>query len=141
LVVDDHDGFRSALVSALELLDDIDVIGEADGGVAACGSAVELRPEAIVMDVSMADLSGIEAMQHIHRELPDVPVVFLTARGDDGVRRAAIDAGAAGFVVKGAALEEIVAAVYAALGMDVAPSEPGTARADEEPPRVLPIAG
>lgn len=116
LVVDDHPGFREALVSALSCVEPILVVGEADGGVAACDSAIELTPDVIVMDVSMADLSGIDAMQRIHRHDPDLPVVFLTARGDDGMRREALAAGGAGFVTKGATLAEIVWALAGAVG-------------------------
>jgi DNA-binding NarL/FixJ family response regulator len=118
LVVDDHPGFREALVSALAWTDGIEVIGEADGGVAACGSAEELVPDVIVMDLSMPDLSGIDAMQRIHRRRPDLPVVFLTARGDRGVRREALAAGGAGYVTKGATLDEIVGAVRLAAGVE-----------------------
>lgn len=114
LVVDDHAIFRGSLVRALSWTDGIEVIGEATGGVAACGSADELEPDVVVMDVSMPDLSGIEAMQLIHRRHPGLPVVFLTAGGDAGPRREALAAGGAGYVAKGAALAEIVRAVETA---------------------------
>ncbi len=141
LVVDDHQTFRSALVCALSCVDGIQVIGEASGGIAACGSAVELEPDVIVMDVSMPDLSGIDAMQRIHRRLPEMPVVFLTARGDAGVRREALGAGGAGYVTKGAMLVEIVRALRAAAGADREPEAPpsvGVAPLDRpEPPAEL----
>ena len=122
LVVDDHPAFRAALVSALSYVEAVDVIGEAAGGVAACASAAELVPDAIVMDVSMADLSGIDAMQHIHRNLPSLPVIFLTGRGDEGVRREAMAAGGAGFVMKGAPLIQIVDAILEATGGERQPA-------------------
>lgn len=121
LVVDDHHTFREALVRALTWTDEIDVIGEAAGGVAACGSAEELAPDVIVMDISMPDLSGIDAMQRIHRRRPDLPVVFLTARGDEGMRREALAAGGTGYVTKGATLDEIAGAVRRAAGVGSAP--------------------
>lgn len=127
LVVDDHPAFREALVQALSWTDGIEVIGEAEGGVAACGSAVELAPDVVVMDVSMPDLSGIDAMQRIHRRLPGLPVVFLTARGDAGVRREALTAGGAGYVTKGAPLDEIVRAVQEASTRDAASAAPDEA--------------
>jgi DNA-binding NarL/FixJ family response regulator len=108
LVVDDHQSFRWALTSALDLVDNLEVAGVADGGVAACREAEELRPDVVLMDVSMPDLSGIEAMERIHRRVPDVPVVFLTARADAGVEREAMQAGASGFIAKGASLQDIV---------------------------------
>jgi CheY-like chemotaxis protein len=89
LVVDDHPAFRRALTSALRLVDDIEVAGEAGGGVAACEEAEQLQPDVIVMDLSMPDLSGIDAMKRIHETRPDVPVVILTAHADEGVEREA----------------------------------------------------
>jgi DNA-binding NarL/FixJ family response regulator len=128
LVVDDHPGFREALIRALAWTDGIEVIGEATGGVAACGSAEELLPDVIVMDISMPDLSGIDAMQRIHRRRPELPIVFLTARGDAGMRREALSAGGAGYVTKGATLDEIVDEVRLAAGVeparDTSPDEP-----------------
>jgi DNA-binding NarL/FixJ family response regulator len=111
LVVDDHPTFREALVRALTWTEGVEVVGEAAGGVAACGSADELAPDVVLMDVSMPDLSGIDAMQRIHRRSPELPIVFLTARGDAGVRREALAAGGAGYVTKGEPLERIVHAL------------------------------
>jgi DNA-binding NarL/FixJ family response regulator len=118
LVVDDHPRFREALVRALSWTGGIEVAGIAEGGIAACGSAEELAPDVVVMDVSMPDLSGIDAMQRIHRLRPELPIVFLTARGDSGVHREALGAGGAGYVTKGAPLAEIVAAIVSAAGRD-----------------------
>ena len=82
LVVDDHPAFRHALSSALSLVADIEVAGEAGGGVAACTEAEELDPDIVIMDLSMPDLSGIDAMKRIHERRPDLPVVDLDrARG------------------------------------------------------------
>jgi len=108
LVVDDHPAFRKALTSALRMVDDIEVAGEAGGGVAACEEATSLEPDVILMDLSMPDLSGIDAMKKIHETNPDLPVVILTAHADDGVERAAREAGASGFLAKGTGLHELV---------------------------------
>jgi len=108
LVVDDHTAFRKALASALRLVGDIEVAGEASGGEDACIGAKELQPDVVLMDLSMPDISGIEAMQRIHSSTPDLPVVILTAHADEGVEREARDAGATGFLAKGVPLEEIV---------------------------------
>jgi chemotaxis response regulator CheB len=75
LVVDDHPAFRRALASALSLVDDVEVAGEASGGEDACIEAQELRPDVVLMDLSMPDISGIEAMQRIHSTSPEMPVV------------------------------------------------------------------
>ncbi|MEO8476506.1 MAG: response regulator transcription factor [Actinomycetota bacterium] len=108
LVVDDHPAFRKALTSALRMVDDIEVAGEAGGGVAACEEATHLAPDVILMDLSMPDLSGIDAMKKIHETTPDLPVVILTAHADEGVERAAREAGASGFLAKGTGLQDLV---------------------------------
>jgi DNA-binding NarL/FixJ family response regulator len=108
LIVDDHPAFRRALTSALRMVDDIEVAGEAGGGIAAAKRAEELEPDLVIMDLSMPDLSGIEAMQQIHKRNPDLPVVILTAHADPGVEKEARRAGASGFIAKGSALEDLV---------------------------------
>ena len=87
LVVDDHPAFRRALTSALEMVDGIDVAGEAGGGEAACQEVEHLHPDLVLMDLSMPDLSGIDATRRIHRRQPELPVVILTAHsGPEEVR-------------------------------------------------------
>jgi DNA-binding NarL/FixJ family response regulator len=114
LVVDDHPAFRRALTSALRLVEDIEVAGEAGGGVAACEEAAQLEPDVIVMDLSMPDLSGIDAMKRIHESRPDLPVVILTAHADEGVEREAFEAGARGFLAKGTGLRDLLVILHEA---------------------------
>jgi DNA-binding NarL/FixJ family response regulator len=108
LVVDDHPAFRRALTSALRLVKDVEVAGEAGGGIAAAEQVEVLEPDLVLMDLSMPDLNGIEAMRRIHRKQPQIPVVILTAHADAGVEREARAAGASGFLAKGTPLEDIV---------------------------------
>jgi len=117
LVVDDHPAFRRALISALRMVKSVEVAGEAGGGV----EAVELAlsgddPDLVLMDLSMPDLDGIEAMIRIHRIRPDLPVVILTAHADPGVEKAAREAGARGFLAKGTPLEDLLAVLHEAVG-------------------------
>ncbi|HEX7247296.1 MAG TPA: response regulator transcription factor [Actinomycetota bacterium] len=119
LVVDDHPAFRKALTSALRLVGDIEVAGEAGGGVAACDQAEALRPDVVLMDLSMPDLSGIDAMKKIHESRPDLPVVILTAHADAGVEREALEAGARGFLAKGTGLHDLVITLHEAAGEPV----------------------
>lgn len=116
LVVDDHPAFRRALRSALRLVKDIEVAGEAGGGIEAAELALTGDPDLVLMDLSMPDLDGIEAMRRIHKVKPDLPVVILTAHADPGVERAAREAGALGFLAKGTPLEEVVAVLHEAAG-------------------------
>ncbi len=118
LVVDDHPAFRRALSSALEMVDDIEVAGEAGGGLDACAIAERVQPDAIVMDLSMPDLDGIGAMRRIHERSPGVPVVILTAHADAGTEREAFAAGARGFLPKGTGLQDLVIVLHEATESD-----------------------
>jgi DNA-binding NarL/FixJ family response regulator len=112
LVVDDHPAFREALSSALDLVPDIEVAGQAGGGIAALTEAEQLDPDIVIMDLSMPDLSGIEAMRRMHDRRPGLPVVILTAHADDGVEREAREAGASGFLAKGSGLRDLVIVLH-----------------------------
>jgi DNA-binding NarL/FixJ family response regulator len=108
LVVDDHPAFRRALISALRMVPDVEIVGEIDGGLAAVEQAPSSGATLIVMDLSMPDIDGIEAMRRIHEVTPNLPVVILTAHADPGIEREAFAAGAAGFLAKGISLEQLV---------------------------------
>lgn len=114
LVVDDHPAFRQALTSALEMVDEIEVAGEAAGGLAACLEAEDVEPDVVLMDLSMPDLSGFDAMERIHERRPRLPVVILTADADPEVEAYARRAGASGFVAKGTRLDDIVIVLHEA---------------------------
>ena len=114
LVVDDHPAFRRALTSALSQVKDIEVAGEAGGGTEAAERALDGDHDLVLMDLSMPDLDGIEAMREIHRYKPDLPVVILTAHADPGVEKEAREAGASGFLAKGTALEDLVIVLHEA---------------------------
>ena len=108
VVVDDHTVFRRALVAALSLVKNLEVVGEADDGATGCGIALSARPDAVLMDLSMPGISGIDSMRRIHRREPSMPVIILTAHTNDALEREALAAGAAGFIAKGCGLWELV---------------------------------
>jgi DNA-binding NarL/FixJ family response regulator len=114
LVVDDHPAFRRALTSALSMLTDIEVAGEAGGGIEAADRALDEEHDLVIMDLSMPDLDGIQAMRRIHETKPELPIVILTAHADPGMKKEALDAGARGFVAKGTCLEDIVVVLHEA---------------------------
>jgi DNA-binding NarL/FixJ family response regulator len=116
LIVDDHDGFRAALASAVALVEGMEVAGEASSGEEAVDAAVALRPDVVIMDLSMPGISGIEATRRIRRRLPRMPVVILTAHADPAIGRDAMAAGAAGFVPKGSSFEALIQVVREAGG-------------------------
>jgi DNA-binding NarL/FixJ family response regulator len=114
LVVDDHPAFRRALSSALRMVKGIEVAGEAGGGREATDRARKDEPDLVLMDLSMPDFDGIEAMRRIHEDRPGLPVVILAAHADPGVEKEAREAGASGFLAKGTALEDIVIVLHEA---------------------------
>jgi DNA-binding NarL/FixJ family response regulator len=117
LLVDDHDVFRHGLA---QLLGDegLDVVAEASGGEAGVRLAGELVPDVVLMDLSMPGMSGVEATRAI-AAADDAPrVVVLTLSDDDALMLEALLAGAAGYVLKDATLEQIVAAIQAAAAGD-----------------------
>ncbi|HZD79139.1 MAG TPA: response regulator transcription factor [Actinomycetota bacterium] len=114
LVVDDHPAFRRALTAALRMVRDIEVAGEAGGGIAAVDQANDIHPDVVLMDLSMPDIDGIEAMRRIRRSKPNLPVVFLTAHADPGIEKEAREAGASGFLAKGIGLDELVTVIHEA---------------------------
>ncbi len=99
LIADDHTLFRDSLRSLLEARDH-EVVGEAENGGVAIKLAWELKPELVLMDLSMPEMDGLEATKRLVAELPDVKVVMLTASEDDAHLFEAIKAGAKGYLTK-----------------------------------------
>ncbi len=119
LIADDHGLMRAGLRSLLAQNDAYEVVGEASNGNEALASALRLRPEVVLMDVSMPGPGGIETTRNIRERLPDVKVVILTVHEDEALLREAVRAGASGYVVKRAVESELFAAIAAALRGDV----------------------
>src|SRR5947207_5488736 len=107
LLVDDHPLTRSAL-SALLQQHGFDVAGEAADGEAAIAKAAELRPDLILLDLSMPGLDGLSALPRLREAAPDCEVVVLTASGTEENLLGAIRAGAAGYLLKSEPPERIV---------------------------------
>jgi DNA-binding NarL/FixJ family response regulator len=114
LLVDDHGVVRRGLRGYLELLDDIEIVGEAENGRLGLEAARELRPDVVLMDLLMPELDGIAATAAIRAELPDVEVVALTSFVEEARVTAALEAGAAGFILKDADADDVAAAIRAA---------------------------
>jgi DNA-binding NarL/FixJ family response regulator len=119
LLADDHTMLREALRRAMEAAE-LTVVGEAADGDEAVRLTNELRPDVVLMDVSMPVLDGVEATRRIHRDLPDVAVVMLTMHADADVVARALSAGAVGYLVKDASMNEVVDAVKMAASGDTA---------------------
>lgn len=115
LIVDDHPVFRDGLAALLDPLDGITVTGRASDGaeaVSAVASAPpQARPQVVIMDIQMPVMNGIEATRRILEATPDVGVLVVTMGEDDGTVFSAIRAGARGYLLKGAAQDEVVRAI------------------------------
>lgn len=110
LLADDHRMLRDSLRLSMEE-NGFDVVGEAGDGAEAVQLAQALRPDVVLMDVSMPNLDGVEATRQITRLVPESQVVMLTMHADGEVMARAIQAGAIGYLVKDCAITEVVAAV------------------------------
>jgi len=114
LIADDHSIVREGVRMILDGQEDFEVVGEASTGRQALEEARRLRPDVVVMDISMPDMTGIEATAKIRSELSGTQVMGLTMHEDESYVFALLKAGAAGYVLKRAAAEDLVAAVRAA---------------------------
>ncbi|MDR5683207.1 MAG: response regulator transcription factor [Armatimonadota bacterium] len=114
LIADDHSIVREGVRMILSGQRDFEVVGEAATGREALELARQLRPDVVVMDISMPDMTGIEATEKIRQELPSVQVLGLTMHEEPSYVFRMLRAGGAGYVLKRAAAEDLVSAVRAA---------------------------
>jgi DNA-binding NarL/FixJ family response regulator len=113
VLADDHPVMRGGLRALLEAQTDMTVVGEAEDGIAAVKATEDLRPDIVVMDVSMPNLGGAEATVRIKELCPSVHVLALTAHDDRGYVQLLLRAGASGYVLKRTAADDLVRAVRA----------------------------
>ena len=111
LLADDHAIFREGLKSLIDTQPDMGVVEEAADGQIAWKRATELQPDVVIMDVSMPLLGGAEATRLIRRDCPETKVLALTVHEVGGYLRQLLEAGAAGYLLKRVAFEELVRAV------------------------------
>jgi DNA-binding NarL/FixJ family response regulator len=111
LLADDHTAMREALRALIEQRADLELVGEAEDGRAAVRLALELRPDVVVMDVSMPVMDGIEATSRIAAAAPGTKVVGVSMHADRRLAKAVLEAGASGYALKDRADEELVSAI------------------------------
>ncbi len=111
LIADDHPLVRQGLRAVLDATDDLEVVGEAADGPEAVTLALEQSPDVVLLDLQMPGLHGIEAMRQILARRPSTAVLVLTMFEEDDTVFAAVGAGAAGYLLKGADGVDIVSAV------------------------------
>jgi two-component system response regulator NreC len=113
LLADDHALFREGLRMILESQPDLDVVGEASTGAEAVRRARELHPDVVIMDLTMPEGGGLEATENIKRDLAETHVLVLTMHDSQEYFFRVLQAGASGYVVKGAQKNDLLAAVRA----------------------------
>lgn len=113
LLVDDHPLVRTGIRSCLVEHDEIEMAGEASNGVEAVRKATELRPDIILMDISMPEMNGLEATQEIRSLIPDARVIILTMHDNKDYVLSFIEHGARGYLLKDSHPDEILNAVKA----------------------------
>lgn len=124
VLADDHPVVRSGLSLLLGLDPEIEVVGEASDGVQALALARRLGPDLVVTDLQMPELDGVGVVAQLAVELPEISVLVLTTYDTDRMIVAAVDAGAAGYLLKDSGSDELIPAVKAAArGQTVLPPE------------------
>ncbi|MDF2690601.1 MAG: uvrY [Gammaproteobacteria bacterium] len=112
LLVDDHDLVRMGIKRLLADVKDIDVVGEASNGEDAIRLAKQLKPDVVLMDLKMPGVGGLEATKRIIRNDPEIKILAVTTMGEEPYPTMILQAGASGYLTKGAAVDEMVQAIH-----------------------------
>lgn len=111
LLVDDHSLVRQNLRLVIDHQSDFEVVGEATNGHEAVGLAERLRPDVVLMDISMPKINGIQATRLITHAVPATRIIALSMHDDPGMTQSMLDAGAAAYLVKGGPPQELIATI------------------------------
>src|SRR3989441_1094600 len=123
LIADDHEAVRRCVRSLLASREDWDICGEAVDGYDAIRKAKELKPDVVLLDISMPHLSGLEAAPVIRKETPQSEILIFSQHEASQMRQAALQAGARGYVAQTGAARDLPAAIEAG-GPDPPPASP-----------------
>ena len=114
VLADDHPMFRFGLRAVLEQVEGIDVVGDAEDGQSLLELVQEVGPDVVLTDLTMSGVDGVDVIRELRSSHPDLPVLAMTMHSDEGHLRAALRAGACGYLLKGADGLAIARAVEAA---------------------------
>ncbi|MDB6064903.1 MAG: LuxR family transcriptional regulator [Pedosphaera sp.] len=112
LLADDHNVVRQGLRALLGVEGDIEIVGEADTGRQAVQMAKRLLPDVVVMDIGMSSMNGLEATRQLADQVPGAKVLVLSSYSDDEYVQKLTEAGAAGYLVKQAAANDLLKAIH-----------------------------
>lgn len=113
VIADDHPIFRRGLLTVIEADSLLRVVAEADNGKSALARIVELQPDVVVLDINMPPPDGLAVARSLRQQRLPVEIIFLTMHTDAALLNTAVDLGVKGFIVKDAAVEEIVGCIKA----------------------------
>jgi DNA-binding NarL/FixJ family response regulator len=113
LLADDHEAIREGLKTILNAQPDMEVVGEAPDGTAAVAQSLDLKPDVVVMDVSMPGMNGLKATETLHRRCPQLKILTLSRHGEQGYVQQLLGAGASGYVLKQSRAAELLNAIRA----------------------------
>src|SRR3990172_3643113 len=119
LIADDHAIVRTGLRALIKAEPTMQLVGEATGGYETISLLERTKPDILVLDLSMPDLDGIATTKKIRHEFPDLPILILTIHEDEALLRAALKAGASGYILKRAAEAELISAIGTILKGDL----------------------
>jgi DNA-binding NarL/FixJ family response regulator len=112
-LADHHVLIRGGLRSLLRTRNDFLICGEADNGIEAIKLAIQAKPDIVIINVNMPDISGIEATRQIRKAVPNTEILIFTAESNEDIMRESLHAGAGGYLLKSAPDEEIIEAIEA----------------------------
>ena len=113
LVVEDYEPFRRMLTRTLAGVPGLQIVGEVSDGLEATQQAERLQPDLILLDIGLPTLDGIAAARRIHKSIPECKILFVSQESSADVAQEAFNSGAQGYVVKGQAGSELLAALEA----------------------------
>jgi len=113
MVVDDHDAVRRGLSYSLALFDELQFVGAAGNGREAISLCSQINPDVVLMDIKMPEMDGVAATRYIRQAYPRVQVIALTSYQDPETFQAMLQAGAVGYLLKSASIEEIANTIFA----------------------------
>ncbi|MHB8576963.1 MAG: response regulator [Dehalococcoidia bacterium] len=111
LIADDHEVVRAGLAAILQTEADLEVVGEASDGVDALALAEQLRPQVLILDLAMPKLDGVEVIRRLRETAPEIGIVVFTVFDTDERILSALQAGARGYLLKGAPRDEVFTAI------------------------------
>ncbi len=112
LIADDHQIFRDGLITLLESEDDIEIIGTAKNGIEAINIAKKLKPDILIMDITMPEMDGIEATLRLKMAMPEIKILALSMHSDSQYVRKMLKAGIDAYLIKSCTSKKLIDVIH-----------------------------